>query len=334
MNIAFPGRVNLALLPTPLQPLERLTEHLGGPRLWIKRDDLTGCTLAGNKVRKLEFVLAEARRQGADTLITVGGIQSNHCRATAIAGARLGMRVHLVLRGEASAPVGNHFLDIVAGAKISYLDPVTFSEHRDDHIAGLVESYAANGRKAFVIPMGASDALGAWGYIEMTRELRAQAEASKVHIDHIVTATGSGGTQAGLVAGNALAGSPSEIWGVNVCDNADYFTAKIRGDFDDWCSRWGHPEVSAAPINMLDGYVGEGYAIATPQTWATIRLLAHLEGILLDPVYSGKAFAGLLAEISQGRFMRDENVVFVHTGGVFGLMAQSSEYMASLADKD
>ena len=324
---SFPRKIELARLPTPLQHLPRASERWGrGHRLWIKRDDLTGCTLSGNKVRKLEYILAHARDNGFDTLITCGGLQSNHCRATAFAGAQLGIPVHLVLRGQPSgSSQGNLLLDHLAGAVVSCYDTREYIEGRDQLLAHWQQHYAEQGRNALVIPTGGSDGLGVWGYLEATRELDEDRAKAGIERAQVVCATGSGGTQAGLTLGSALFGLPLDIWGVNVCDDAHYFHEKVAQDVGDWQQRYGQ-QAPPLDVRVLDGYVGEGYAKASPEVFALIAELARLEGVLLDPVYTAKAFNGMVQEIEQGRFDGCRDIIFLHTGGIFGVFPQSDGF--------
>ncbi len=327
-TVSYPPRVALAELPTPLTPLHRLSAEVGGPRLWVKRDDLTGAELSGNKVRKLEFSLAEALAQRCDTLITCGGLQSNHCRATALAGARCGLAVHLVLRGiPQGVPDGNLFLDHLAGARFSFCTPEEFAAQQQNGFATLIERYAAEGRRAFVIPSGASDEIGLWGYLAACEELKHDVARAGFKPDVIICATGSGGTQAGLIAGNALHQLGARIIGINVDDNAQYFRAKIRGDLERWRERYGaRLDVSSLPIEIIEGYLGPGYGRAERPVFDTIVRVARTEGIVLDPVYTAKAFHGLVSEIEKGQFAGAGNIIFVHTGGLFGLLAERGAF--------
>jgi D-cysteine desulfhydrase len=324
MGLSYPRRVDLARTSTPLQFLSRASAAWGcGKRLWIKRDDLTGCVLSGNKVRKLEFIVAHAQDTGCDTLITCGGLQSNHCRATAFVGARTGLAVHLLLRGEPDGePDGNYFLDQLAGATIDCFPPRQYVEELPALFESCQARYAAEGRKALAIPTGGSDGIGIWGYIAGAEELGRDLVDAGIPRAHVVTASGSGGTQAGLTLGAALHGLPVTVWGVNVCDDEQYFLDKVAEDVADWRRRYpGQPEAVLAP-RVLDGYVGEGYARAGTEIFSLIRELARLEGVVLDPVYTGKAFYGLVQELAAGRFDDCDDIVFMHTGGIFGLMAQ------------
>lgn len=328
MPLACPRKIDLAHTPTPLQYLERASKEWGrGHRLWVKRDDLTGCTLSGNKVRKLEFIAAHAIDNGYDTLITCGGVQSNHCRATALVGAQLGLGVHLLLRGEEPADrEGNLLLDHLAGAAVNCYPSEYFVKHIKALFSQWQAHYSALGRKAMVVPTGGSDGIGAWGYIAACEELAADFRTAGIEQAHIVTATGSGGTQTGLTLGVALHQLPATVWGVNVCDNAQYFLDKVASDAADW--RRLYPDAPAVDIapRVLDGYVGQGYALASPEIFALIAQLGRLEGLLLDPVYTGKAFAGMLAEIAAGRFAGCRDIVFIHTGGIFGLFPQRAGF--------
>lgn len=326
--ISYPPRVALAQLPTPLVPLHRLSAEIGGPRLWVKRDDLTGAELSGNKVRKLEFSIAEALAQQCDTLITCGGLQSNHCRATALAGARMGLAVHLVLRGTPQGPPeGNLFLDHLAGARFSFCTPKEFVAQQQNRFAALVERYAGEGRQAFVIPAGASDEIGLWGYVVACEELKDNVAQAGFTPDAIVCATGSGGTQAGLIVGNALHELGTRILGINVDNDAQYFRTKIRADLERWRERYGaRLDVGSLPIEIIEGYLGPGYGRAERPVFDTIARVARTEGIVLDPVYTAKAFHGLISEIEKGRFAGAKHLIFMHTGGLFGLLTERTEF--------
>lgn len=329
--VAFPERLSLARLPTPLEPLDRISAELGGPRIWVKRDDLTGCAVTGNKVRKLEFTLARALAAGADTLITAGGLQSNHCRATAVLGARLGLRVHLLLREEGDSgppPRGNLFLDLLAGAVVSRYSQSHYRAHLQELYDSWCEHYRAQGARPWVIPVGASDGTGVWGYVGCAAELAGDCAAAGIRPGAIAHATGSGGTQAGLTAGAALYGLGCPVIGMAVCDDAAYFRAKVRADLRDWAARYHPPvDVEALAIEVDDRHIGAGYGRAGAEVFATIRHLARCEGLILDPVYSGKAFHGLVEEIRNGTFSGISDVIFIHTGGIFGLLAQADQIL-------
>lgn len=327
--VAYPERLSLAQLPTPLQPLERLSAELGGPRIWVKRDDLTGCAASGNKIRKLEFTLARVLGEGADTLITCGGIQSNHCRATAILGAQLGLKVHLILRdeGEQSAlPDGNLLLDYLAGAEVSIYLRDDFQRRLPALFQHWIDHYLDTGRKPYPIPTGASDGHGVWGYVRCAEELRADFDRVGIAPGAIVHATGSGGTQAGLTAGAHLHCLGARVIGIAVCDDAAWFERKVRADLVHWQQHYGIDiDIDQLAIEVNDQYIGPGYGQATAAVFATIKTLARVEGLILDPVYTGKGFHGLMEEIRRGSFRDMADIVFVHTGGIFGLFAQRSQ---------
>ncbi|MFC6631731.1 D-cysteine desulfhydrase family protein [Microbulbifer taiwanensis] len=332
MEISYPPRIQLARLPTPLQPLDRITEKFstphGGPRIWVKRDDLTETAMSGNKLRKLEFVAGQAVAQGCDTLITCGGVQSNHCRTTALVGARLGMRVQLILRGELDGiPDGNLLVDQLAGASTAFYPPRQYFEELPELFSHWQEFYAQRGHKAFPIPTGASDGLGIWGYIAASEELLADCSARGFVPEHIVCATGSGGTQAGLTLGCQLLASTARVTGYAVCDNADYFQSKVRADVRHWSALTKSDiDENTLNINVNADYIGPGYALAEEPVYRAIADIASLEGLLLDPVYTGKAFFGLLQELHRGSYRDCKNLVFVHTGGQFGLFPHREKF--------
>ena len=328
MRLQYPRKISLAHTPTPLQVLERASQRWGGGhRLWIKRDDLTGCTLSGNKVRKLEFIAAYAIDNGYDTLITCGGLQSNHCRATALAGAQLGLSVHLLLRGdEPTEREGNLLLDHLAGATVNCYPKRQYVAEIDELFSHWEQHYASLGRKALVVPTGGSDGIGAWGYIAACEELKADFSAAGIAAAHIVTASGSGGTQCGLTLGAALHELPATVWGVNVCDDEAYFLNKVKADAADWRKRYPQVPALEPRARVIDGYVGQGYGIASQEVFSLIAELTALEGIVLDPVYTGKAFAGMVAEIAAGRFEGCRDIVFIHTGGIFGVFPQRNGF--------
>lgn len=326
--VSYPERLSLAQTPTPLQLLERLGNREGGPRIWVKRDDQTGAATSGNKVRKLEFTLARALAQGADTLITCGGVQSNHCRTTALLGARLGLKVHLILRLDtpAETPRGNLLLDTLAGADITLLEKTDYVTHQSDGFSHWLELYRRQGRHPYFITTGASDATGVWGYIRCAQELREDFRHHGIAPSHILHATGSGGTQAGLTAGAVLHELPSRVTGIAVCDDADYFRRKVRDDLCGWQRLYDVDlDPDALTITVDDRHIGPGYAVADEEVFECIRDIAALEGIVLDPVYSAKAFLGMLKNLRAGEYRDCDDIVFVHTGGLFGLLAQQEQ---------
>lgn len=294
----------LALLPTPIEHLPRLSAELG-VEIDVKRDDLTGSALSGNKIRKLQFLLAEAIEQGRTGVITCGGLQSNHCRATAIAARKLGLRPTLLLRGDPSGvPEANLLLDRLVDAEIVACTPDDYRHRRDAVMADLAKT-----RDAAVIPEGGSNALGALAYARATDEVQRRYDA-------VFVAVGSGGTLAGLAMGKDL----GPLWGIAVCDDAAYFTPRIEAIMAD-AARFG---LSPVPRwRVVDGYQGPAYAVGTPAIWDTIQLVARLEGLILDPVYTGKAMHALVTEARAGRL--SGRVLFWHTGGIFGLFGRGAE---------
>lgn len=328
MQIIYPPRLTLAQTPTPLQLLQRVSSASGGPRIWVKRDDLTGSLLSGNKVRKLEFVLAHALAQNCDAIITCGGLQSNHCRATALLCAQLGLHCTLILRGEPQLPYdGNLLLDHLAGAEVKTLPVESYQKNLHKVLKDTTAQLRAAGKTPFVIPTGASDGIGLWGYVAACAELRDDFLRHAIQPKHIVCATGSGGTQSGLTAGVALHDIDAKVWGVAVCDDEAYFKNKVHADLCDWQQRYAPPlDIESLLINVIDGYVGPGYAKADSAVFETIKYVARSEGLVLDPVYTGKAFHALLSEIKRGRFDDSNDIVFVHTGGVFGVFPQREQF--------
>ncbi|MCA0901050.1 D-cysteine desulfhydrase family protein [Microbulbifer agarilyticus] len=347
MTIVYPLRVPLANLPTPLQPLDRITEKFskpfGGPRIWVKRDDLTESAMSGNKLRKLEFIVAEAKRIGADTLITCGGEQSNHCRATALAAAKCGLRAHLLLRQSrpkgtlSDAPDGNLLVDYLAGAQVSLYPLQEYLTRLPDLFQEWERHYVAQGSKALSIPTGGSDGLGVWGYIAGVEELIQDCRREGFAPEHLVCASGSGGTQAGMTLGCQLLGESALVTGYAVCDDEEYFVTKVAEDVSDWSRRYPDkvPQgfvFNRDQVSVVDDYIGPGYAIATDEIYQAIAMLAQQEGLLLDPVYTGKAFYGMLQDIEKGRYKNSENLVFVHTGGQFGVFPQRDGFKRSWDD--
>jgi D-cysteine desulfhydrase len=326
-RLPAPRKVPLARTGTPLEPLPRTSAELG-VEVWVKRDDLTGAELSGNKVRKLEFLLADAQDQGADVVITCGGEQSNHARATAMAAARLGLGCVLILRTDDPArpppPTGNILLDRLAGAELRWISRADWAR-RAALLAGEAEAQRRAGRRPYVIPEGGSNAMGAWGYLAGAAELAEDLAALPPRSTTIVYACGSGGTGAGLILGGKLAGLAARgvrIAGVNVCDDRAYFLDVIGRICADFVARWPvGVAVAADDIELVDGHVGLGYAKSRPEELATLRDLCRRDGVVLDPVYTGKAFHGVVTELARDRRRFGERIVFLHTGGLFGLLA-------------
>jgi D-cysteine desulfhydrase len=315
-----------------MQPLRRMSEKLG-VELYVKRDDLTGAALSGNKIRKLEFVLADALAQKADTVITCGGAQSNHCRATAIAAAMLGLNCRLLLRtSDPSDPPlaeGNILLDRLAGAEIVWITPEDYKK-RDELMKAEVGRLAEAGRKAYTIPEGASTALGALGYVRATEEIVNDITNTMGGAQQpctIMNAAGSGGTSAGLILGCKVFDVNARVVSVNVCDDRDYFMRAIGDICEDTITEFNLDidYVRERDIEMVDGYVGDGYGISRPPELALISEVARTEGIFLDPVYTGKAFFGMVEELKRDPKCFGERIIFIHTGGIFGLFPKAEE---------
>ena len=308
--------LNLFEVATPVQALDRLRECLGGgPRLLVKRDDLIGFGFGGNKVRKMALVGARARANGADTLISTGGVQSNHARVTAAVAARLGMKCVLVLNGQPpQQATGNVRLRELLGCETHY---VATREQRSLAMAQIAEHLADRGRHPFIVPLGASTPLGAFGYAKAVGELLTQIEPP----DAIVHSSSSGGTQAGLLAGCALHGAPTRVIGVSADTSVAELTRTIHELLVEMGDQLGVPAdvMLGRDIEIDADFVGEGYGIPTPASEEATRLLAMSEGLFLDPTYTAKAMAGLIAYVRAGRFGEGQTVLFWHTGGLPGL---------------
>ena len=320
----FP-RVPLAHLPTRLEFLPRLTELLDGPEIWVKRDDCTGLATGGNKTRKLEFSMGEALEQGADTIITVGAVQSNHVRQTAAAACKLGMKCEVLLEHRIGNPSelyrtsGNVLLDRIFGANLREYKKGADFEAAMEEIAGEVR---ANGGTPYIIPGGASNPVGALGYVGCAEELLRQCDEQDVAFDHVVLASGSAGTHAGLAVGLRGNGSDLPMLGIGVNIPRDQQEEKVFGLAVETATYVGKPGCVAREDIVADcNYVGPGYGEPTEAMNEAVLMLARLEGLLFDPVYSGKALAGMIDYVRQGRFSQAEKIVFLHTGGVAGLFA-------------
>jgi L-cysteate sulfo-lyase len=332
MHLTRIPHIALAHRPTPLEPLARLTEALGGPRLLVKRDDCTGLAGGGNKTRKLEYLLANALAEDADTVITAGGVQSNHVRQTAAAAARLGLEAHLVLarivpgRDAVYEHTGNVLLDRLLGAHV-HLHPADCD--RAAVMAALAEELRTSGRRPYVIPVGGSNGLGALGYAACAGEIDAQAQALGLAVDAVVLPCSSGGTQAGLVTGFARLGAETRVIGIDVDAGADRLHGVVQALAEDVAALLElDGGVPADAVKIEAGYAGEAYGLPTAEMVAAVELTARTEGLILDPVYTGKAMAGLVGLIRDGAFRRDDTVVFLHTGGLPALFAYPSEFPA------
>jgi len=327
MPVKHPNRIPLARLPTPLVRLQRLERELGGGplQIWLKRDDLTGVEFSGNKVRKLEYIAADALAAGCDTLITEGTPQSNHCRATAAVCARLGLRSHLLFRPPPpeDPPQGNHLLDVLFGARTSAFARERFTAEHDEIVRDAARSTNADGGRARYTPAGASEPLGCWGYIRAAAELAEQLAAAHVDEADVVLAVSSGGTYAGLLLGALVHRLDHlKVWAVPVSDDVGYHRRNVSRLCREAIEQFGLPaEFDESRLQFIDGYVGPGYGVPYPEAIAALRLLARVEGMVLDPVYTAKAFCAVLDGVRGGRFGCERPVVFIHTGGIFSNFA-------------
>lgn len=318
----FP-RLSLAHLPTRLEPMDRLSNALGGPRIWIKRDDCTGLATGGNKTRKLEFLMADARDQGADTVITCGAVQSNHVRQTAAAAALLGFGCVVLLEHRIGAPnqsyltSGNVLLDRLFGAQVEHMPE---GANVDECMSDAYDRLKHDGKKPYLIPGGGSNRIGALGYVDCALEIGQQLLQMELAIDCLVHATGSSGTQAGLLAGIAASSSPLAVLGIGVRAPQEIQEQKV---FDLACATAEYigakNPLKRESVVADCNYIGEGYGIPTDGTLEAVELVARLEGILLDPVYTGKGMAGLIDKVRNGTFRHAKNILFLHTGGAASL---------------
>jgi D-cysteine desulfhydrase len=313
---------------TPLEKLDRLSAQLGGPDIYIKRDDLLGLAGGGNKTRKLEFLVADALAKGADTLITCGAVQSNHCRLTLAAAVKEGLKCRLVLEERVAnsySPdaTGNNFLFRLLG-----VEAVTVVKTGVDLAAemqNVADQVAALGRKAYIIPGGGSNPLGALGYVSCAEEILAQSYDLGIRLDHIVCASGSTGTHAGLICGLVGNNSHIPLTGINVRRTREEQEPNVYKLAQEVAALLGIAGgIPREAITALGDWVGPGYSLPTPEMVEAVTMLARVEGILLDPVYTGKTMAGLIALVRRGTFKKGEHVLFVHTGGAPALYAYQS----------
>ncbi len=324
MHLARFPRLSLGHFPTPLEALPNLSRFLGGPTLYIKRDDSTGLATGGNKTRKLEFLLADALKQGADIIITQGATQSNHVRQTIAAANKLGLQTQVLLEqrvdkfGDDYQHSGNILLDNLLGGTI--VEHLPAGSDMQQAMEALADQLRAGGHTPYVIPGGGSNPIGALGYVACAEELLYQSSQQRLRIDHVIHATGSTGTQAGLVAGLAATNSHIPVLGISVRASREKQEENVYSLASrTWQLLGARGELDHDAVVVNSDYVGEGYGLPTAATLEAIKLLAEIEGILLDPVYSAKGMAGLIDLIRKGRFSQGENLVFIHTGGSAGL---------------
>jgi D-cysteine desulfhydrase len=311
-------RILFAHLPTPIESMPRLTDFLGGPQLFVKRDDQTGLAFGGNKTRKLEFLVAEARTQGADMLISAGAVQSNHCRQTAAAAAKFGFECVLVLTGQSpTQATANLFLDELFGARIINVSDRT---DRDRVLKETFDEAVGEGKKPYLVPYGGSSSTGALGYAFAMEEFIKQG----VPADWIVFGTSSGGTHAGLVLGQRVFEFEGKVLGISIDESEDWLRSNVSRLASETSGRLGnHIEFKPADVLANADYCKAGYGVLTDAEREAVRLFAKMEGLLLDPVYTGRAAAGLIDLIRQGFFSKDEKILFWHTGGQPALFAEN-----------
>ena len=321
-------KLRLGNFPTRIERLEKFStivkEHV-----YIKRDDQTGTEFSGNKIRKLEYSINEAINNDCDTLITCGGIQSNHARATAAAGIKLGLKSVLVLRSDEKPELeGNYLIDKIMGADVRIISSEDYRERRQEIMENILKELEAKGRKGYIIPEGASNGIGTFGYLACFNEILEQEKEHGIVFDTIVTAIGSGGTFAGLYLGNKLTNSGKKIVGINVCYTAEYFKERVSEILKEVKTYIPDTEfeISKDDMCIIDGYVGDGYAVSRTEELDFICDFAEAEGIVLDPVYTGKAMRGLYTEIKKGTFKESKNILFIHTGGLFGLFSKRDQF--------
>ena len=316
----LPPRAQYARVPTPIEPLRVLSRELDVD-LRVKRDDLTGSWLTGNKVRKLEYLIPDAQAQGCCAVVTFGAVDSNHCRATAIVAAQAGLKCHLILRGDEPEHLrGNLLLDRMVGATTTFIHSPHFTERVDAAEAEAVDRFASQGLKTYVIPIGGSNEVGALGYIEAVAEIKNDAERSGWTPDVIVVPVGSGGTFAGVLLGAWMHIPSLRVFGVNVCATAKDFEDKAFEDCMLANERFELGlEIKRDDVVCQEGYVGAGYAQTTDEQLLYYTEVARKEALILDPVYTGKTFWGMVHEIEKGTFAPGAKILFLHTGGVFGL---------------
>jgi D-cysteine desulfhydrase len=333
MNLAKFPRRRYTEGRTPIEKLARLSAELGGPTIYIKRDDLLGLAGGGNKTRKLEFLVAEALGRGADTLITCGAVQSNHCRLTLAAAVKEGLKCRLVLEERVPGSYkpeagGNNFLFQLLG-----VEKITVAPGGSDMMAAMqavADEVAAEGRKAYVIPGGGSNPVGATGYVACAQEILAQIFDAGINIDRIICASGSAGTHAGLVTGFCGNNSNLPVIGINVSRPKSDQEELVYDLVQRTARHIGiNSDIPREAVLCFDEYVGPGYSLPTPEMAEAVKMLARLEGVLIDPVYTGKAMAGLIDLVRKGTFNKDENILFVHTGGSPALYVYMEEILGT-----
>lgn len=324
-------KIEIANLPTKIKKLEKFSKVLNA-NIYIKRDDHTGTEISGNKIRKLEYLAKDAIDNGYNLLITCGGIQSNHCRATVATATMFGLKSAVLLRISDKPPVaGNYFLDKLLGADVKFCTREEYSNHRGEIMEAMAAEYRKQGYKPYIIPEGASNAIGTLGYYNCMDEILKQEKEMGITFNTIVVATGSGGTYAGLYLANEVKKLGKRVIGMAVCDNTEYFTNiahNIATEALQYLPEYKNFTLNRNNIEINDKYIGIGYALSRPEELEFIKNFARTEGVILDQVYTGKAMYGLYNELKPGGNINPENnnILFIHTGGLFGLFAISENY--------
>ena len=326
MNLEALPRFHLAEFPTPIHYLESFSKACNGPAIFMKRDDITSLGMGGNKTRKLEFLIGEALKQGKDTLVTAGGVQSNHCRLAAAAARKANLSCHLVLNGEQTeSPNGNLLLDKIFGANVHYCD----RKERDTWLSQVAENLVTSGKKPYVIPVGGSNSIGSVGYVSAMLELETQLKDMHIKLDAIVFATSSGGTQAGLTLGAKIINFKGQVLGISIDQTKtgdEPFPPVLKKIANTTAQRIGFPiQLVEEDFSLNCDYLGAGYAMPGDIEFNAIKDLAQYEGILLGPVYTARAMGGLINLIQKGYFRKDQTVLFWHTGGTPELFAWANE---------
>ena len=327
MNLSKFPRRRYSSGRTPIEKLERLSTALGGPDIYIKRDDLLGPAGGGNKIRKLEFLMADALEKGADTIITCGAVQSNHCRLTLAVSNKEGLPCHLVLRGDYNRLAsGNNLIFDLLGAE--GIVNVSADSNLDDEMQKLADELKAKGRKPYIIPLGGTNEIGALGYVACAQEILQQAFEMGIDTQHVVCTSGSGGTHGGLLAGFRGLGADIPVTGISVYSKKEPQRESIYIHCAETANTLGiQNRVTMDDVIVFDDYIGDGYAKVTKGMMDAVRLVAKTEAILLDPVYTGKTMAGLIDLASKGYFDSVKNVLFLHTGGTPALYNFASEFL-------
>jgi D-cysteine desulfhydrase len=328
MNI--PNKIELCNKPTRIEKLEETSKKYN-KNIFLKREDETGTETSGNKIRKLEFCLKEALEQGATHILTCGGLESNHARSTVAACRKIGFNPLLFFRaGEIPSPSGNHFLDNVFGAEINYIDVDTFNSGIDEIMKEKVASLFEKGIKGYIVPMGASYGIGNFGYYDVMKEIMDQEKTSNITFDTIVTTLGSGGTYAGLMMANKIHSFNKTIVGIPICDTKEIFEEKVLNILEESNGYLENPmNYSRSDLKITRDFAGLGYALNTEEELQFIKDFARGEGVLLDPTYTGKAFRGMTKLFEENFFENSKNILFIHTGGVYGLFSKQTQTQIS-----